>query len=128
MSTIANWNISEYVTLILPPPQLKIEEVRYTSSSKEATACRMGSTQSHYIEKAALVNLFRQAQLFSVLHYMHIQMLVAHFDAVAVEAVTDVLIQGEVDIPIVLGIAPDTDGILDVAGVIRRKRNERGGV
>ena len=46
MRIIANWNMSEYVTLIIPPPQLKIEEVRYTSSSKEATAYRMGSTQN----------------------------------------------------------------------------------
>ncbi len=64
MSTIANSNISEYVTLILPPPQLKIEEVRYTSSSKEATAYRMGSTRDNYIAKAVTVNHFRQLQLF----------------------------------------------------------------
>ena len=44
MRTIANWNMSEYVTLIIPPPQLKIEEVRYTSSSKEATAYRLFNT------------------------------------------------------------------------------------
>lgn len=57
MRIIANWNMSEYVTLIIPPPQLKIEEVRYTSSSKEATAYRMGSTRSNYIEKSVIVNL-----------------------------------------------------------------------
>ena len=57
MRTIANWNMSEYVTLIIPPPQLKIEEVRYTSSSKEATAYRMGSTHSHYIAESVIVNL-----------------------------------------------------------------------
>lgn len=57
MRTIANWNMSEYVTLIIPPPQLKIEEVRYTSSSKEATAYRMGSTHSDYIAKSVIVNL-----------------------------------------------------------------------
>ena len=55
--TIANSNMSEYVTLIIPPPQLKIEEVRYTSSSKEATAYRMGSTHSNYIAKSVIVNL-----------------------------------------------------------------------
>ena len=57
MRTIANWNMSEYVTLIIPPPQLKIEEVRYTSSSKEATAYRMGSTHSNYIAKSVIVKL-----------------------------------------------------------------------
>ena len=57
MRTIANWNMSEYVTLIIPPPQLKIEEVRYTSSSKEATAYRMGSTHSNYMAKSVIVNL-----------------------------------------------------------------------
>ncbi len=57
MRTIANWNMSEYVTLIIPPPQLKIEEVRYTSSIKEATAYRMGSTHSNYMAKSVIVNL-----------------------------------------------------------------------
>ena len=72
MRTIANWNMFEYVTLILPPPQLKIEEVRYTSSSKEATAYRMGSTRNYYIAKSVIVNRFRQLHFFLFLHYMHI--------------------------------------------------------